>query len=341
MFVNWFWRRLRLILLLDVALVLAVLPAAAQTTVKIGYNPVLGSAQLFVIDGEGWAKAEGLDLQLIRFQGGGAQAIQALAAGQLDAYVSGVLPLLIARAKGVDVTVIAAAATEELQLVGRGPLLAAAEGADFRSAIAKFTAEQGRKPKIAAQAQGSVPDTLLRYWLKVENGIDPETVDIVGLDIDAAQQAFLAGRVDAAVLREPSSTAVRDRLPGAKVLATGHQFMPGQPGSVLAIYQLGTPKGAEIGEKLLRLHLRATELIKAHPDEAAPFILKALGAGILTRAQIDRALSAASGSFVTDPARIVDSVAKLQDFEIQLGTVKTATPLTELFDLAFYNRIAK
>src|SRR5271166_3274645 len=262
MSVTGFWRRLRLISLLGVALLLTAPFAAAQTTVKIGYNPVLGSAQLFVIDGEGWARAAGLDLELIRFQGGGAQAIQALAAGQLDAYLSGVLPLLIARAKGVDVTVIAAAATEELQLVGRGPLPAAAEGVDFKRAIAKFTAEQGRKPKIAAQAQGSMPDTLLRYWLKVENGIDLETVDIVGLDIDAAQQAFLAGQVDAAVLREPSSTAVRDRLLGAKVLATGHQFMPGQPGSVLAIYQLGTPKGAEIGEKLLRLHLRATELIK-------------------------------------------------------------------------------
>jgi NitT/TauT family transport system substrate-binding protein len=330
----------RALSLLAAALLLAPASGAAQTTVKIGYIPVLGSAQLFVIDGAGWAKAEGLDLQLIRFQAG-TQAIQALAAGQLDAYLAGVLPLLVARAKGVDVKVVAAGAIEELQLVARGPLLAAADGADFKTAIAKFTSEQGRKPKIAAQPQGSVPDTLLRYWLQVESGIDPLSVDITGLDIDAAQQAFLAGSVDAAVLREPALTVVRDRLPQSKVLVTGKQFMPDQPGSVLAIYQLASPKGAEIGEKLLRLHLRATELIKTHPEEAAPFILKALGAGILTEAQIDRALAGSSASFVADPARIIDSVARLQEFEVKLGTVKTATPVADLFDLAFYNRVAK
>jgi NitT/TauT family transport system substrate-binding protein len=313
----------------------------AQTTVRVGFNPVLGSSQIFVIDGEGWAREEGLDLRLVRFHGGGMQAIQALAAGQIDAYLSGVFPLLVARAKGVDVKVVAAAAIEELQLVGQGPLLDAAAGADFKTAIAKFTAQQGRKPKIAAQPLGSVPDTILRYWLEVENGIDPQTVDITGLDIDAAQQAFLAGRVDAAILREPAIAVVADRLPQSKVLATGHDLMPGQPGSVLAIYQPGTPKGAEIAEKLLRLHLRATALINGHPDEAAPFILKALGAGILTEAQIARALAASKDSFVTDPARIVNQVARIQDFEVKLGTVKTATPVTDLFDLTFYNRVAK
>jgi NitT/TauT family transport system substrate-binding protein len=324
------------------ALQSAPLPALAQTAVKIGYIPVLGSAQLFVIDGKGWANEEGLDLQLIRFQSG-TQAIQALAAGQLDAYLAGVLPLLVARSKGVDVKVVAAAAIEELQLVARGPLLSAAagDGADFKSALAKFTKDQGRKPKIAAQPQGSVPDTLLRYWLQVENGIDPQAADITGLDIDAAQQAFLAGSVDAAVLREPALTVVRDRVPQSKVLVTGHQFMADQPGSVLALYQPGTPIAVEIGEKLLRLHLRATDLIRSHPDEAGPLILKALGAGILTEAQIDRALAASNASFITDPARIVDSVARLQDFEVKLGTVKTATPVADLFDLAFYARVAK
>jgi NitT/TauT family transport system substrate-binding protein len=340
MFLTRVERMLRALSLLAAALLLAPAPAAAQTTVKIGYIPVLGSAQLFVIDGEGWAKAEGLDLQLVRFQAG-TQAIQALAAGQLDAYLAGVLPLLVARAKGVDVKVVATGAIEALQLVARGPLLATADGADFKTAIAKFTESQGRKPKIAAQPQGSVPDTLLRYWLQVENGIDPQNVDITGLDIDATQQAFLTGSVDAAVLREPALTVVRERLAQSKVLVTGHQFMPDQPGSVLAIYQLASPKGAEIGEKLLRLHLRATELIKTHPEEAAPFILKALGAGILTKAQIDRALAGSSATFVADPARIVDSVARLQEFEVKVGTVKTATPVADLIDLDFYNRVAK
>ncbi|WP_395696884.1 ABC transporter substrate-binding protein [Methylocella sp.] len=329
-------------LALAAALIAAlVAPAFAAQKVRIGYIPVLGSAQLFVVDGKGWAREEGLEIEAVRF-GSGPQAMQALAAGQLDAYLAGVLPLLVARSKGVDVKVIAAAAIEELQLVGRGPLVeaAAAAGGDMKAAFAAFAKAQGRKPKLAAQPAGSVPDTLLRYWLD-QSGIDPQSVEIAGIDIDAAQQAFLAGSVDAAVLREPAVTVVLERVKDSRILVTGHQFMPDQPGSALALYKPGSPEAKALGEKLVRLHLRATALLEERPAEAAPFVLAALGSGILTEAQITSALKGARGAFVADPARIVDGVAKLQDFQLKLGVVRKATPVAELFDLDLYRRAAQ
>ncbi|WP_395665295.1 ABC transporter substrate-binding protein [Methylocella sp.] len=322
------------------ALPAAVVPAAAETKIKIGYIPVLGSSQLFVIEGEGWAKAEGLDLDLVRF-GSGPQAMQALAAGQLDAYLAGVLPLLVARSKGVDVKVVAAGAIEELQLVGRGALVEAAKasGGDMKAAFAAFTKAQGRKPKLAAQPAGSVPDTLLRYWLE-QTGVDAASVDIASIDIDAAQQAFLASSVDAAVLREPAVTVALDRVKDAKILVDGHQFMPDQPGSALAFYKPQALIDSGVGAKLLKLHIRATAFLKNEPDRAAPHILAALGSGLLTEAQIKSALKGSRGTFVADPARIVDSVAKLQDFQVKLGVVRRATPVAELFDLDLYRRVA-
>jgi NitT/TauT family transport system substrate-binding protein len=65
--------------------------AQAAETIRIGYIPVLGSSALFVLDGKGWAKEAGLDVELVRFTSG-PQAIQALTSGRIDGYVAGVLP---------------------------------------------------------------------------------------------------------------------------------------------------------------------------------------------------------------------------------------------------------
>lgn len=315
-------------------------PARAATVVRVGYIPVLGSAPLFVLDGMGWAKEAGIDLRLIRF-GNGPQAIQGLAAGQIEAYVAGVLPLLVARSRGVDTKVVAAAAIEELEVIGRGKLvegLGEGGAADLPARIAAFTKAAGRKPKFAAQPAGSVPDTLLRYWLD-RNKVDPATVEIVGIDIDATQQAFLAGSIDAAVLREPALTVVQARVPEARLLATGHQMMPGQPGSVLALYKPDSPEAAAWKDTLLKLFVRATDLIREHPDQAAAAILAALGGGILTRETMDRALASPGAKFVSDPALIVEPVRELANFQVKLGVLKDAGDPDALFDLATYKRV--
>ncbi len=319
-----------------------LLPARARAaqTIRIGYIPVLGSGPLFVLDGEGWAKQAGLDLQLVRF-GNGPQAIQGLASGKIEGYVAGVLPLLVARARGVDTKVVAAAAIEELEVVGRGQLVEGLqEGApdDLPARIAAFTKAAGRKPKFAAQPSGSVPDTLMRYWLD-ENKVDPATVEIIGIDIDATQQAFLAGSVDAAVLREPALTVVRMRVPGSRLLATGHQMMPGQPGSVLALYQPDRPATKAWKDTLVRLFIRATDLLRDHPDQAAPFVLQALGGGILTRQTMDKALASPGAKFVSDPAVIVEPVKKLAAFQVKLGVLPQVGDVDALFDLDTYKRV--
>src|SRR5260221_8300154 len=97
-----------------------VVPAAAATKLTIGYIPVLGSAQLFIIDGEGWAKQADIELVTTRFDSGPAM-IQALASGKLDMYLAGIGPIMVARGQGVNVHVVAAAAIEELAAIPRGP----------------------------------------------------------------------------------------------------------------------------------------------------------------------------------------------------------------------------
>ncbi len=316
-------------------------PAQAAETIRIGYIPVLGSSALFVLDGKGWAKEAGLDVELVRFTSG-PQAIQALTSGRIDGYVAGVLPLLQARAHGVDVKVVAAASIEELSVVARGKLASelptdatsAVTPATVKAALERFAAEQGHPARIAAQPPGSVPDTLLRYWLKKQLGFaDPaKAASIVGVGIDAAQQAFLAGAVDAVVLREPALTVVEAKVPDLRVLATGHDMMPDQPGSVLALVKPDAADHQAWARTLTALFVRATTLLAQHPDEAVPYVQTALGGGMLDDAVLKKALERSAASFISDPSRIVAGVTALQEFEVELGLLRKAEPVSDLFN---------
>lgn len=338
----------RLMMLGGIALAALSTPAQAGTPVRVGYIPVLGSSALFVVDGEGWAKDAGLDLQLVRFTSG-PQAIQALVSGRIDAYVAGVLPLLQARAHGSDVKVVTAASVEELEVVARGALasqLPKDQEGGFspevvKNSFAAFTKEKGHLPRIAAQPMGSVPDSLLRFWLQKQVGLSslPTTVSIVGVDIDAAQQAFLANAVDAAVLREPALTVVRSRLPDVRTLATGHDLLPDQPGSVLAIVKPDAVDRQVWAKQLASLFIRATTLLSSHPDDAAPFVTKALGGGILNEDVMKKALERSAARFISDPTRIIEGVRQLQDFEVEQGLLRKAQPVDDLFDLDLWRQL--
>ncbi|MFT8675281.1 MAG: ABC transporter substrate-binding protein [Acetobacter sp.] len=343
-------RRLFLKLLVGVSLLAAGVSgrAEANETVRVGYIPVLGSSALFVLDGMGWAKQAGLDVQLVRFTSG-PQAIQALVSGRIDAYVAGVLPLLQARAHGVDVKVVAVGSIDELSVVARGALAAAVpQGAGsgglstqgMKDALTQFSKTQGHVVRLAAQPPGSVPDTLARYWLKKQLGVtDLNTVaSIVGLDIDAAQQAFLAGAVDAAVLREPAVTVVTARVPDARIFATGHEMMPDQPGSVLAIVRPNAPERQAWAKTLTTLFVRATTLLAQKPDDAVPYVQKALGGGLLSDEIMKKALERSAPDFVSDPNRIAGSVKELQAFEVAQGLLRQEQPVEDLFDLTLWRQ---
>ncbi|MGB8713934.1 MAG: ABC transporter substrate-binding protein, partial [Onishia taeanensis] len=199
------------------ALLLLALPGLAQaqdaddvTTLQVGYMPILPVAQLFVMEGEGWTEEAGLDLELTRFSSGPAM-VQALASGELDVMYFGIGPAMVARANGVPLKVLAASIKEQIGLVARGDFAGEFENATAQEAIAHFTKTQGRKPKIATFPKGSVPDTVLRYYLTQQLGLSLDSVDIVAMGADRVQQALLAGAVDAASILEPILTTVQER----------------------------------------------------------------------------------------------------------------------------------
>lgn len=315
-------------------------PALAQsrTVVRAGYIPVLGAAQLFVLDREGWAREAGIDLRLVQFDSG-PNAIQALASGTLEAYWAGVAPLAVARARGLDVRVVTATAIEELAFVAGGRLRQAFEAsADPAAAFRRFHETHRRPARLATQPAGSVPNVTLQHWLWEVGKVDRAHVEVVAMGIDATQQALLAQAVDGATVREPALTIVLERDREARLIAAGGRMFPEQPGGVFAVTGAFAQAAPNAVQSLVAAIVRATDLLRNQPDRAVPHILSVLGRGIVEEAVIARALRSPGSNFVADPRRIVESTARLLEYQVKIGANDRVPPLDGLFDDSYFRR---
>ena len=136
--------------------------ALAQQPLRVGFIPVMGVAQIFVADGEGWTKQAGIPLNTGTFESG-PNMIQALASGTLDVYVAGLAPLLVARAKGIDVRVIAATVVEEMGFAASASFAPYFDGQDAGASVQGVPREEqpSGQARHAADRFGAAHDAEL------------------------------------------------------------------------------------------------------------------------------------------------------------------------------------
>jgi NitT/TauT family transport system substrate-binding protein len=320
------------------AILVAGSALAQAVPVRVGVIPIVGAAPIFVAHGQGWTKADGLDLKFTTFESG-PNMIQALASGTIDVYVAGVAPLAVARTKGIDVKVVAATAIEEMVFVA-APKLASyfAPGVAAADAFKAFRAKEGKAARLATQPPGSVPNTTLQHWLWEVGKVGKSDAEVVGMGIDATQQAVLAGAVDGASIREPALTIVQTRDPRIKLVAVGGEMFPQQPGTVVAVSGAFLAKNPDAVQKLVAAVVRATELLKSDPAKAAPDVEAALGKGITDVATIQKALTSPASRFIADPRVIIAATQKMQAYQVSIGTLDKEVPLDGLFEPRFFER---
>lgn len=186
------------------ALAIATGGAAAQSKIKVSvavggagclcYLPVVLAKQLGEYD-----KA-GVEVELIDFKGG-SQALQAVIGGSADV-VSGYY----------DHCVNLAAKGQHLQsfvVYDRYPgmvLAVSPEGKDIKSV--KDLAGKA----VGVSAPGSSTDFFLKYLL-AKNGMDPNSVSVVGIGLAATAVAAMEhGKVSAAIMLDPAATLMQNKF---------------------------------------------------------------------------------------------------------------------------------
>ena len=320
------------------AALVSAAPTFAQTQVRVGVIPVLGVAPIFVVDKEGWAKEAGFDFKFTTFESGPVM-IQALASGTLDVYVAGVAPLGVARSKGIDIRVVTSTAVEEMTVAAGAKLAPSFKpGVAPAQALKDFRAANGKPARLATQPPGSVPHTTLVHWLTQVIKADKADYEIVPMGIDATQQALLTGAVDGATIREPTDTIVQQRDSRIKIVALGGEMFPNQPGTVVALSGAFLSKNPAGVQKLVDALVKADKLIKAEPKRVAPHVEAALGKGLIDAATIEKALASPASKFTADPRVIMEATAKMQSYQVSIGTLEKDVPLDGLFDVSFYEK---
>lgn len=330
-------------LLLGIALSLVAATSAVAQTIKlrIAYVPVVAAAPVFVLDGAGWAKDAGLDISLVKFDSG-PPAINALASGTIDALAIGVAPIAVARAKGLDVKIVAASSTGGSAFVATPKLTEAFDGAgqDVAKAFAAFRAANGHPAKLATLPPGGVPTVALNHWLFKLNHVAREDVQIVAMGIDAVQQALLTGAVDGGTVLEPALTIVLQRDAKLKALVPITKMFKDIPGVVIAVSGAFAKANPEAVDKLVALSVKANDLIAREPEKAAAFAQPILGGGLIDTATLTKAMKSDAITYVTDPRLIEDATRQMLAYQVELGDFEKAPPTDGLFDPGPYRRIS-
>jgi NitT/TauT family transport system substrate-binding protein len=150
----------------------------------------------------------GVDIELVNFKGG-SQALTAILGGSADV-VSGYF----------DHCVNLAAKNQALQafvVYDRYPGLTLLVSPKHTDEIKSIKDLVGKK--VGVTAPGSSTDFFLKYVLN-KNGIDPNSVAVIGVGIDqTAVAAMEQGTVDAAVMLDPATTMVQSRSKDVLVLS--------------------------------------------------------------------------------------------------------------------------
>jgi len=204
------------------ALVAGVLPqrafAADLIPLRVGAPPTDATGEGFYGVDQGFYKAAGLDVTITPMFNGEAMAA-ALAAGSLDVITGTVVPVAEAYARGIDLRVIAPGLLYD-RGQGQSVVIVVANASPAKTAV------DLNGKTIAVNGLGDLTHLALLSWLGT-NGADVKSVKLIEIPFPGVGAALDAGRIDAALIVEPFTSALRGkiRIIGDAMVGIGPRFI--------------------------------------------------------------------------------------------------------------------
>lgn len=294
---------------------IAILPAYAEP-LRLGYMPNITHAQALVI----MEKEDTSNIKTIVFNSGPA-IIDAIFTDRIDMAYIGSNPAIngYIRSKGKALVIVAGATSGGAVLVMR-------DGTTL-----------GDDSKLATPSIGNTQDVALRYYLK-ENNIKAEVISIPNKEIF---QLFKAKKIDGAWVPEPWGTIIKNE--GGYIAIDERDLWDDGtfPAAVLIVSKKYLANHRDEVEDFLKLHIKATEWINAHPDEAKEAISKhiqKLSKKKMNKKVLDESFSRISATY--DP--MVKSLNISAQHAYTLGYLG-ANPdgISQIYDLSLLNELTK
>ena len=182
---------------------IAPVPAVAQdATIRLASIPIDTGAEAFYAADQGFFKKNGLDVSIDRIPNGSA-ITAAVVSGTLDIGFSNVISLVIAIKHGIPITLIAPASTYDDAVPTT--VCSVASGSPIR------TAKDLNGKIFATNGLKNIGEFAPRAWID-RNGGDSATVKFVEMPFPDMAGALASGRIDAAVLAEPTATVAKNAV---------------------------------------------------------------------------------------------------------------------------------
>jgi NitT/TauT family transport system substrate-binding protein len=295
------------------------------STLRIGYQPSTHQIAEMVASEKGWWAEDLLPFGITEIKEfefpTGVPEMQAMVAGELDMAYVGTAPPISAISAGLPAKIVAAVNINGSDLVLRSGLVYNGPASLAGLSIGTFP-------------PGSIQDTVMKKWL-MENGVDVSQVDIKAMDPGPATSALSAGQVDGVFLPHPSPSIIELKGKGKHAVSSGEMW-PNHACCSLVVTDKLIKEHPELVEQIIKTHIKATEYINAHPDEAAQIYAKKTRANLT---EVEHSVKNWDGKWVSDPNVQIPSTVEYAKVDYKMKYTKRELTAKDLFDTSLYERV--
>lgn len=239
----------------------------------------------------------------------GSKQTEAMAAGSLDfAHCLGGTSAILAAANGVDLKIIAiySRAPKAFVVLAKGP------------EIQNLSDLKGKK---VAGPKGTILHQLILAAL-AKNGMKPDDIQFISMDLPSSAAALMNGSVDAALSAGPD--AIRAEKSGAKILTTGEGLV--EATIVTAVSGEFLKKHPDLVRRFLNVHNAALSYSKANMESALQMTAAETGLPLESVKQMYPWYDFDSAVKPSD----IQELKRTQDFLIQNGMLKKSIEIEKM-----------
>ncbi|MEO8535997.1 MAG: ABC transporter substrate-binding protein [Betaproteobacteria bacterium] len=304
-------------------------PAIAQsrTKVKVGYLHTLAvDGQIWLgIDRGSFAK-HAVEPELVQFTTG-LELFQAMIGGSIDMLATG-------------------AVISNFPARGQGRMFLAND-VEFATAQLWVRDDQGIKSfadlkgKKISTTTGTTAHVFLDTALRANN-VDPKDVEVVNQRMSEAVTSFISGAVPAVALWVPFNIAVRDKVPGAKMLTDASAYYP--KAAIVGGWAARDDyyeKNRAVCANVIRGWAEANDYFIANPDAALESLQKnhyqqVPLTDLKEQFKAQKMFTSKDWKKLYADGTVTNWLQQVTDFFVRFGGIQNAVPASKYFDAKLY-----
>jgi NitT/TauT family transport system substrate-binding protein len=300
----------------------------AATSIGIGYLHTLAvDGQIWLADHMGTFKKEGLEPKFVQFTTG-LGLFQAMIGGSIDMLATGaVISNFPARGQG------------RAFLMNDVEFATAQLWVNPAMGISNFAELKGKK---ISTTRGTTAHVFLDRALRA-NGLTPDKdVQIINQRMSEAVTSFISGAVPAVALWVPFDIAVRQKLPGAKMLVDASKFYP--DAAIIDGWACNNEyfdKNKDVLKRVIKAWVPANDFLISKTDDALSILHekyypKVPLADLKVQVKAEKLFTSKEWVKMYKDGTVTNWLQKVTDFYVSVGGIQNPVPAKKYFDPSLY-----